>query len=240
MAFLLDNLTLYLSAFAAGLLGGVHCVGMCGGVVGAMTFGLPDSARRSGRLLLFLGGYNIGRIASYTLAGLLVGGIGGVAVDLVSLRHASTILLVLAGVFMILLGLYLAGWWRGLAQLERVGGVLWKRIEPLARRLMIVRHPWQTLPMGLVWGWLPCGLVYSALILALTAGGPLEGALVMLSFGLGTLPNLMLIGVFAAQLTRFTRDPRVRMVAGLIVIGFGLYYLGMASLAPVPETTAGP
>lgn len=240
MSFLLDNLTLYVSAFAAGLLGGVHCVGMCGGVVGAMTFGLPESARANGRLLLFLGGYNLGRIASYTLAGLLVGGIGGIAVDLVSLRHATMILLVLAGAFMILLGLYLAGWWRGLAQLERVGGVLWRRIEPLARRLMIVRRPWQTVPMGLVWGWLPCGLVYSALILALTAGGPLEGALVMLSFGLGTLPNLMLIGVFAAQLTRFTRDPRVRVIAGLIVIGFGLYYLGLAAYSALPETAAGP
>lgn len=240
MDLLLDNLTLYLSAFAAGLLGGVHCVGMCGGVVGAMTFGLPESARRSGRLLLFLGGYNVGRIASYTLAGLLVGGIGGVAVDLVSLRHASVILLVLAGAFMMLLGLYLAGWWRGLAQLERAGGLLWRRIEPLARRLMIVRRPLQTLPMGLVWGWLPCGLVYSALILALTAGGALEGALVMLSFGLGTLPNLMLIGVFAAQLTRFTRDPRVRVMAGVIVMGFGLYYLGMAVVSVSPGAAAGP
>ena len=160
------------------------------------------------------------------------------AVGLVSLHQASTILLVLAGGFMIMLGLYLAGWWRGLAQLERLGGVLWKRIEPLARRLMVVRHPWQTLPMGLVWGWLPCGLVYSALILALTAGSAVEGALVMLSFGLGTLPNLMLIGVFAAQLTRFTREPRVRMAAGVMVMAFGAYYLWMALVAPMPGPPA--
>lgn len=231
----MDLLTLCLSAFVAGLLGGVHCVGMCGGVVGAMTFGLPEQERRGGgRLLLYLGGYNLGRITSYALAGVIVGGIAGLAVDLVDLRAASMVLLLLAGAFMLMLGLYLAGWWRGLAQIERVGGVLWRRVEPLARRLMIVSQPWQTLPMGLVWGWLPCGLVYSALILALAAGGPLEGALVMLSFGLGTLPNLMLIGVFAAQLSRFTRDPRVRRVAGLMVMGFGVYYLVSAIRSSVP------
>lgn len=231
----MDLLTLCLTAFASGLLGGVHCVGMCGGVVGAMTFGLPEQERRpGGRLLLFLAGYNLGRIASYTLAGLIVGGVAGLAVDLVDLRTATMGLLLLAGSFMLLLGLYLAGWWRGLAQIERLGGLLWRRIEPLARRLMIVRTPWQTLPMGLVWGWLPCGLVYSALILALAAGGPLEGALVMLSFGLGTLPNLMLIGVFAAQLSRFTRNPRVRVVAGLLVMGFGVYYLGLALTGALP------
>ena len=235
MDIIAENLTLYFTAFIAGLLGAVHCVGMCGGVVGAMSIGLPAQTRQSTpSLLVYLGGYNLGRILSYTLAGALVGGVGWFASNLVALHHARLLLLVLAGVFMLLLGLYLAGWWRGLAQLERVGGYLWKRVEPLARRLMVVRHPWQTIPMGLVWGWLPCGLVYSALVLALSSGGIVEGALVMLSFGLGTLPNLMLVGVFAAQLSGFTRNPRVRVVAGLIVMGFGAYYLWLAVRGSVP------
>ncbi len=224
----------FIAALLVGLLGGVHCVGMCGGIVGALTFGLPAEVRQSpARVFPYLLAYNLARISAYTLAGALMGGIGWLALDLVSLNAAQRVLQVLAGLFMVLLGLYLAGWWAGLARIEQAGGVIWRRIEPLARRLLPVRSPRQALLLGFLWGWLPCGLVYSTLIWALSSGSPAQGALLMLGFGLGTLPNLMLMGVFAAQLGRFLRKPLVRRLAGGAVVLFGVYTALLPFLHPL-------
>jgi len=119
---------------------------------------------------------------------------------------------------MFLLGLYLAGLWNALSKLETVGASLWKYIEPLSRRFIPVNTVQRALPLGFLWGWLPCGLVYTVLIMALSAGGAVEGALLMLAFGLGTLPNLLAMGVIATRLTKWTRNPKIRLFAGLLVI----------------------
>ena len=217
------------SAFVVGLLGGVHCVGMCGGIVAALTFGLPAERRQGvGPALPFLLAYNVGRVASYTLAGAIMGGAGMLVAQLVPVQTAQQALLVLAGLFMVAMGLYLAGWWAGLARLEQAGGVLWRRLEPYGRRLMPVRSPGQALALGLLWGWLPCGLVYSTLVWAVSSGGAWQGAALMLAFGLGTLPNLLLMGVAAGAIARLARDPRVRLVAGGAVLLFGLWTLWAA------------
>lgn len=216
----------YLVAFTVGLFGGVHCVGMCGGIVGALSFGLPEQARgRFTALLPYLINYNLGRLFSYTVAGALVGGIGALAANMVALHQAQTVLQIIAGVFMVAMGLYLGGWWYGMSRLERLGGKVWRLIEPLGRRLLPVRHPGQALVMGIVWGWLPCGLVYSALIWAISAGSAREGALLLLSFGLGTLPNLMLMGLLAGKLTALLRRPAVMHLAGAMVVVIGLFYV---------------
>ena len=209
-----------LSAFVVGLLGGVHCVGMCGGIVGALSFGLPPD-----RNLPILLAYNVGRISSYALAGALMGALGFYFSGLLPVQLAQRVLLTFAGLFLILMGLYLAGWWNALSGVERVGGLLWRRIEPLGRRLLPVRSVRHALLLGLLWGWLPCGLVYSALVWTVSAGGAVEGATLMLAFGLGTLPNLLLMGVAAAQLTRWARQPLVRALAGALVILFGTLLL---------------
>ena len=86
----------------------------------------------------------------------------------------------------------------------------------------------QAFPLGLLWGWLPCGLVYSALVTALASGSAASGALMMLAFGLGTLPNLLLAGLLAARLKAYAAKPAVRLIAGLVVLGFGLRGLFMA------------
>ena len=216
----------YLAAFLVGLLGGVHCVGMCGGIVGALTFGLAEERRaRLGRMLPLQVAYNLGHIASYTLAEALMGGLGVLITRLMPVQYAQRGLLAVAGVFMILLGLYLAGWWSGLARLEAAGGVLWRRIEPLGRRLLPVRSPAGALALGLLWGWLPCGLVYSVLIWSVSAGGAAEGAGLMLAFGLGTLPNLLAMGLMASALARWARRAAVRQAAGALVIALGVYTL---------------
>ncbi len=224
----------FVAAFLVGLLGGVHCVGMCGGIVGALTFGLPSEVRQSpGKVFPYLVAYNLARMSAYVLAGALMGGVGWLATSLVALNAAQQALQVVAGLFMVMLGLYLAGWWSGLARVEQAGSMIWRRIEPFARTLLPVQSPRQAVLLGFVWGWLPCGLVYSVLIWALASGSPQQGALLLLGFGLGTLPNLMLMGVFAAQLGRFLRQAWVRGVAGGMVALFGLYTLLMPFIKPM-------
>jgi sulfite exporter TauE/SafE len=223
------------TALLAGLLGGVHCVGMCGGIVGALSLGLPERSRwRVAGVLPYLIGYNAGRLFSYTLAGALVGGIGALAGNLMAVNLAQQLLQVLAGLFMVALGLYLGGWWFGLNRLERAGGVVWRRLEPIGKRLLPVRGAGHALALGLVWGWLPCGLVYSVLIGSAAAGSAGEGALMMLAFGLGTLPNLMAMGLFAARLAAWVRRLWVRRMAGAMVVGFGLVSLWRALSVLVP------
>jgi sulfite exporter TauE/SafE len=216
------------AAFLVGLLGSTHCIGMCGGIVGALTLGLDSPVRKSSwRLPAFLLAYNSGRILSYTIAGGITGFLGG---QLVKLEWGIDFPLggIIAGLFMIALGLYLTGWWRVLTVLEKSGAHLWKRIEPLGRRLLPVNSLLQAFALGMLWGWLPCGLVYAALAWSLTTADAGRGALLMLGFGLGTLPMLLLMGGAADQLSRFVRSPQVRMMAGLIIISLGVYMLWVA------------
>jgi len=219
----------YLSAFLVGLLGGVHCVGMCGGIVTALSLSLPGQVSAPGqpaaaKLPLVLA-YNIGRIASYTVIGALFGGIGALAIHSSGLRSVQLVLLVIASLFMIALGLYLGGWWRGLTRIEQLGGWVWKRLEPFSRHLIPVRTPARALLLGAIWGWLPCGLVYSVVVGSISTGDPIKGALLLLSFGLGTLPNLLAMGLFAGWISAQVRKPWVRQAAGLLVAGFGLWTL---------------
>jgi len=213
-------------AFLVGLLGGVHCAGMCGGIVGALTIGLPQG--KSIQQLPYHLGYNSGRIFSYVVAGGIMGGLGLLLAEIVAIDKVQQILLIIAGIIMILLGLYLADWWRILTRVEAMGVPLWKKLEPLGRKFMPVRSPLQAFVLGLVWGWLPCGLVYTALIWSISSGGVISGALLMLAFGLGTLPNLLLIGVAAGGLQQFIRKLWVKRFAGLLVIGFGIHALWRA------------
>ena len=216
----------YLAAFVVGLLGGVHCLGMCGGIVSALTFSLPPAQRNHfSNLLPLLLAYNSGRIGGYAIAGSLAGGLGAAFLNLGGLETLRHGLQVFAALFMVALGLYLAGIWQGVAKVENAGRVLWRHIEPLGRRFMPVDSALKALPLGFVWGWLPCGLVYSVLIWALSAGSMTKGALLMLAFGLGTLPNLLLMGAAAARLAKFTRNKTVRQAAGLLVVALGLLLL---------------
>ncbi len=224
------------SAFLVGLLGSVHCLGMCGGIVGALTLGLKADIRRAPRALLpYLIFYNAGRIASYAAAGALLGLASGRLLALVPAAGARLVAAVLSGGFLIALGLYLAGWWPGLSLLERAGGKFWRYLEPLGRRFLPVDHPFKAGLLGLVWGWLPCGMVYAALAWSLTAGSAAHGALLMVAFGLGTLPMLLAVGAAADGLGKFARRPGVRRGAGILILLFGLYTLYTAGTRPSHE-----
>jgi sulfite exporter TauE/SafE len=219
----------YLSAFLVGLLGGVHCVGMCGGIVSSLTFGLPQSKQRQlSGMIPFQLAYNLGRISSYVVAGAIMGGMGMLLAQLMPINIAQRVLLVLAGIFMILLGFYLSGWWMVLTKVERIGSHLWQRLEPISRRLLPVQSPRQALIIGVIWGWIPCGLVYSMLITAVSSGSAWGGAGLMLAFALGTLPNLLAMSMLAGAVARLARSSTARTIAGISVIMFGLYSLWQA------------
>lgn len=212
-----------LAAFLTGLLGGAHCVGMCGGIVTAMSF------QRDGRQpFTFHVGYSAGRMLSYTAAGALAGLVGSAAFLSQHLWPLQTGLYVLAQAMLILLGLYLAGLDRTVLVLERAGGALWRRVQPLFGRLLPVRDARHALLAGVLWGWLPCGLVYSVLVMALASGAVASGALLLLAFGAGTLPNLLLMGWAAERLKALTRRVGVRRGAGLLVAAMGVW--GLAQL----------
>ncbi len=207
-----------LTAFVVGLMGGVHCVGMCGGIVTALSFSMegPGGVPRA-RFPILLG-YNFGRLFSYVLLGVVAGWLGSAALGLGNVQNVRIAAQLLSVAIMVAMGLYLGGWWFGLTRVERVGARLWKHVEPLGRRFIPVKNPGAAVILGGIWGWLPCGLVYSMLIWALTAASPEQGGLIMLAFGLGTLPNLLLMGVFAARIGAWLKDRRSRRLAGIIVL----------------------
>ncbi|MFC3607037.1 sulfite exporter TauE/SafE family protein [Stutzerimonas tarimensis] len=216
---MVELLPLLLSALILGLLGGGHCLGMCGGLMGAMTLAIPAD-QRSRRLPLLLA-YNLGRILSYTLAGALIGLAGWAVAN----SPAALVLRILAGLLLITMGLYLAGWWNGLTRVEALGKGLWRHLQPLASRLLPISSLPRALALGSVWGWLPCGLVYSTLLWAASQGSAVESALLMFAFGLGTLPVLLATGLAAERVARLLRKRSVRMAGGILVILFGLWTL---------------
>lgn len=208
-----------LAVFLVGLLGGVHCLGMCGSIVGILTTQLPKNKP----LWPFHLAYSGGRVLSYSVAGALVGSVGAVGLlwrDQVPIQH---LLFALSSLMLIALGLYLAGIGNLVRRIEGLGSGLWQRLHPLTRRLFPITTPSRAFQLGMVWGWLPCGLVYSVLLSALASGDAQSGALIMLAFGLGTLPNLLLIGLFWQRVKGWVQHPRARLIAGLLIASFGVY-----------------
>ena len=228
-----------LPIFLIGLLGSVHCVGMCGGIVSAFSVAssrvrqIPIAVRhvRSGPALSGFAGllaYNAGRIGSYALAGGLAGGVARGVQTLAGMARVQSAGYWLANLMLVTLGLYLMGAWQGLARLEAVGQVLWRRVEPATKLLLPPDTALKMLALGSLWGWLPCGMVYAMLLTALLTGTAAGGAAVMLVFGLGTLPMLLAMGLVGTRLRRWLQQQRVRLGSGAVVLLFGLVGLWRA------------
>ncbi len=216
------------SAFILGLFSTVHCVGMCGGIIGALSLSLPETVRQQRlRHVFFISLYNIGRILSYSLAGFIVGYIGAEAAAYTDMSGGPSILRYTGVVLMIAIGLYLAGWFPQLSRVERIGIPVWKVLEPLGRKLVPVTSMPRALFYGIIWGWLPCGMVYFVLVWALTSGSATQGALTMAAFGLGTLPSLLAAGLAMSSLKRFTQSKTTRQVVGVLVIAMAIASLFM-------------
>ena len=229
--------TSYLVAFLMGLVSSLHCIGMCGSIIGTLTLSLsPEIRNKKSRMLPFVFNYNFGRITSYTLAGGLAGMIEAFAILHLSEIHGHRILQILSAVIMASAGLYIAGWFPRFAYIEKVGIVVWKKIEPFGRKLIPVKNLSQAYLFGMVWGWLPCGLVYAALALAATAGSVSKSAFTMLAFGLGTLPAVIGVGIMTGILTRLSGMQRFKQVIGLFMIALALL-AALPWLNPMAITT---
>lgn len=213
------------AVFLLGFFGGVHCLGMCGGIAAALSFAIPktDNARRT-LLVLF---YNVGRIGSYTLIGAFAGLAGSLFTS-----DGLPVLRTIAGIILILMGLYLADWWKILSYLERAGAGLWRKLQPLGQRLMPVRTVPAALLFGCLWGWLPCGLVYPALAYGAVQGSWHGSAAVMLAFGLGTLPAVFTGGLASVKINQglrtFARQRMVKTVVAMAYILFGAWIIWAA------------
>ena len=214
----------YLVAFVMGLFSSMHCIGMCGSIIGTLTLSLsPEIRNNKKRLLPFVFNYNFGRITSYAIAGALVGAIEALLTMHLGETHGHRFLQLLSAVIMASAGLYIAGWFPRFAYIEKTGMLLWKKIEPYGRKLIPVKNLKQAYLFGMIWGWLPCGLVYSALALAATAGDASKSSLTMLAFGLGTLPAVIGVGVMTQLLTRLSRIKRFKEAVGLLMIILALF-----------------
>ncbi|MFQ3249779.1 MAG: sulfite exporter TauE/SafE [Glaciecola sp.] len=206
----------FLGAFLIGIAGGVHCIGMCGGIASAFSFAIPKGQSQ----LPYILSYNLGRILSYTLAGALTGFIGGIASP--NIQTSIPILQIISIVFLVLLALYIGDWYKGLSALEALGAKVWKRISPISKKLIPFKNPIYTVAYGAIWGWLPCGLVYSVLTWSLASESVFQGALIMFSFGLGTLPTLIATSIGAGFLVPIFQHRMTRKIISLFLLCFAL------------------
>ncbi|AUD78156.1 sulfite exporter TauE/SafE family protein [Kangiella profundi] len=212
-------LTALFSAFAMGFLGSTHCIGMCGGLTVALNTG---TAKEKSLRLSFT--YQIFRVLSYGILGALVGGFG----YLFSKWTNFPVLIVLGGIMLIMMGFYLLSWQNLLVYFEKLGRRLWKKVSPVQSRFLPIKRFHQAAVVGLLWGLLPCGLVYSALAMASTSGTAMGGFTSMVAFGLGTLPAMFAVGVFSNKLVNFFRNQKVRAIFGLLFILWGSFFIYQA------------
>jgi sulfite exporter TauE/SafE len=212
----------FISAFIIGLAGGVHCIGMCGGIVGAFSYAVPKNAA----IFPYTIAYNLGRITSYIGAGAITGWAGYLFAH--QINQGIVILQFVSGVFLFILGLYIAGWWQGLSKIEKFGSKFWKLIQPWSKKLLPFKHPLHALPYGMIWGWLPCGLVYSVLTWTLASGSALQGAVIMAGFGLGTFPIMILMATGFDKIQMLIQKPRTKIFMGLVLIIFATKQLFQA------------
>ena len=175
----------FFAGFVVGLVGAGHCIAMCGGISSMLTAALPVEGGFYSRKLLYVFSYNIGRISSYCVIGLLAGLTGSLAAKNIGLP--LSVLRIVSGIFLILLGLYIGRWYMGLIRVEKIGQYLWKYLSPVSKKLLPVNSASKALGLGALWGWLPCGLVYSTLTWSIASADPFQGALIMAGFGFGTL-----------------------------------------------------
>lgn len=216
----------YSSAFLIGLLGSTHCLGMCGGISASLSMALPVGRGFRVRQTLMLLAFNGGRIGSYTLIAALVAVLSTSAAA--QWNELAPVLRTLAGILLILMGLSMAQWWQGIRHIERIGAPVWARLSPLTRRFLPVRNGWQAVALGGLWGWLPCGLVYSTLGWAALQPSVGSAAATMAFFGLGTLPSMLATGYAATWVRRLQGQKRIRQLTGILLIAFGLWTLPLS------------
>lgn len=214
------------TAFLAGLLGSGHCFGMCGGIAGSLG-ALSGGGERRGLALPAIQ-FNFGRLLGYAVLGAIAAGLLGAAGEIMSLKPYGRWLRAVTAIMVMLIGLRFMIDWRGLDFIEKGGAGLWRRIMPIATRVSR-RHDWLgRTALGVLWGFLPCGLVYTVLITAASTGSAGAGAATMFAFGVGTAPAMLGLTIAAPALSTFLSDKLVRRI-----VGFSLVVLAVWMLLPI-------
>jgi len=208
---------IYTMAFITGFLGSGHCLGMCGGIVTALS--LSKSGQRGTPLFHLL--YNSGRLLTYGLIGLLVGWLGSLMAYTDTFEGITLWLLVASDIFIIVIGLGTAGAFKrfNIMQLEFSGPL--QTMTAAVRRLQLIPKGFAALPLGLIFGFLPCGFLYAMAITAAQTASPIKASLVMIFFGLGTAPALLIFGSAAQWLSGRARGWMLKG-AGFMVVLMGL------------------
>jgi hypothetical protein len=217
------------AAVLAGVAGSGHCLAMCGGLAGALGMRARARAADGRSTLRNAGIYHLGRLGGYALAGGLCGVFGAALRSALDLSSLTVALRVASGALIVLVGLRVLVGWNALRGLERAGAHFWRRLQPLARYAAQSDTRGRALLLGFLWGWLPCGLVYSMLLFAALSGSALQGAAIMIAFGIGTLPSMLTGSVFAAELHQWLSQRWPRTLSGALLLVFGLW-LGIAPL----------
>jgi len=221
-----------------GLLGSLHCFGMCGGIAGALQLTAPGNHSPLVNTLLFNAGRILGYVTMATLiAAILSAGLRGVPAVPQMLRTVAGVLLILMGMFVA--GFLPAGKWNPLSHLEALGSLLWRHIMPVQKKLMQNSSLVARIGVGFCWGWLPCGLIYSTLAWAIATHDPMTSAVRMTSFGVGTLPALISTGLFAASIQRQLRKRHARQLGGAMLILFGIWTIAAPLLHATHHGHAG-
>jgi len=221
----------FIAALLIGLLGAGHCLGMCSGIASAISFSVKaEPSRLSSLLSLLL--YNLGRVFSYSLAGAIFAGSSSILILFFGGKEALIYLRLFAAILMLLLALYISRIYLGLLKLERAGLFIWKFIKPIAQLFIPLKHPLYAFPLGFLWGWLPCGLVYSTLSWAASSGSAGNGFIIMLGFGLGTLPAMVSVGTLSQQLKYYLNHHYFRYGSGILLALFALhtFYIAVKQL----------
>ena len=230
---MVENFTL-IAFFATGLLGSIHCVGMCGGISSALSFAVPKEKLTNKYIFLYHINYSFGRISTYTIIGAISGLFGSILSNILG-NFGPQFLRMLAGVMLILLGLHLTNWWLGIRYIEEIGIKIWRLISPITKHFIPVTSLYKGYLLGMVWGALPCGLVYSTLALALTQSNWQKSSLMMTIFGIGTMPAMFLTGTLSKHFSKFLKEQSTRHISGGLIIIFGIWTLVASFLTKTNE-----
>lgn len=213
----------FIVAFSLGIFSTIHCLGMCGGIITALSLGLPDKVKGNRKIYYaIISSYNIGRVLSYTVAGAMAGIIGHMVSSQFGSNTGYQVMRILAGVILVFLGLHIAGWVSGIKYIEGLGMKFWGKIQPVGRWFLPVDTPLKALIIGCIWGWLPCGLVYSVLLWSAASVDPVTGTLYMFCFGIGTLPGMVTAGILSGSMQRHASRAYIRKTFAIIIIIFGV------------------
>lgn len=213
------------AAFIAGIAGSAHCFAMCGGLAGALGIRARATATSTGSAFTNAAAYHVGRLGGYTAAGAFCGLIGATLQAVVDLASLGSTLRIASGVLLMMIALRMLSPWNPLRWLETLGAKFWRRLQPFTLRTGKLTGHAHAVALGFLWGWLPCGLIYSMLLLAALSGHALHGAAILLAFGLGTLPSMLTSSVLASQVQRVLKSRWPRFASGTLLLLFGAWMI---------------